>query len=274
MSSKRGASQNQALAPADRVVDEHIDRPEPRHGGRDGRLDPLGRPEVERLAALPLDFQEPRRARRDALLDAALRCFEKRGLLRTGIENVRKEAGASPSSVYQLFEHFPALVTVLRERTFERLVEYVTARVLAARTERSAVWTLVEAWVFDREAEARFMYQALALELDGHHRAALRDTKAELMAHRLEFGAFSAARSSEIVDVVLLGPAHQACRPYLSAPGAADPTWMKATLPEPACGAVGGVDPAQRVAQTGQRAVGVEPRQQAGGTRKSRLEVG
>ncbi|WP_437974427.1 hypothetical protein WMF11_38965 [Sorangium sp. So ce295] len=118
------------------------------------------------------------------------------------------------------------------------------------------------------------MYQALALELDGHHRAALRETKAELMAHRSEFGVFSAARSSEIVDVVLLGPGHQACRAYLSAPGVVDPTWMKATLPELACGAMGGVDLAQRLARTEQRAVGVEPRQKAGERRKSKLEVG
>ncbi|WP_437276713.1 TetR/AcrR family transcriptional regulator [Sorangium sp. So ce375] len=221
-------------------------------------------------------------ARREALLDAALRCFEQRGVLRTGIEDVRKEAGASPSSVYHLFEDFPALVAALLERTFERLVGYVTARVLAARTARSAVRTLVEAhltWVFDHEAEARFMYQALALELDGHHRAALRETKARLkaeaMAHLSELGVFPGARSSEVmVDVVLLGPAHQACRVYLSAPGAVDPTWMRATLPELACGAMGKVDPARRAARTGQRAAGVEPRQRAGGRRKGKREIG
>ncbi|WP_437974428.1 helix-turn-helix domain-containing protein [Sorangium sp. So ce295] len=78
-------------------------------------------------------------------MDAALRCFEQRGLLRTGIENVRKEAGASPSSVYHLFEDFPALVASLLERFFERLVEYVTGRVLVATTERSAVRTMVQA---------------------------------------------------------------------------------------------------------------------------------
>ncbi|WP_437577671.1 TetR/AcrR family transcriptional regulator [Sorangium sp. So ce887] len=221
-------------------------------------------------------------ARREALLDAALRCFEQRGLLRTGIEDVRKEAGASPSSVYHLFEDFPALVSALLERTFERLLGYVTARVLAARTARSAVRTLVEAhlaWVFDHEAEARFMYQALALELDGHHRAALRDTKArlkaEVMAHLAELGVFSGARSSEVmVDVVLLGPAHQACRSYLSAPGAVDPRWMKAALPDLACGALARVEPARRAARTGQRADGVEPRQQAGGGRKSKPSRG
>jgi AcrR family transcriptional regulator len=49
-------------------------------------------------------------ARRQALLDAALQCFAERGMLRTGIEDVRKAAGASPSSVYHLFEDFPALV--------------------------------------------------------------------------------------------------------------------------------------------------------------------
>ncbi|WP_437764555.1 TetR/AcrR family transcriptional regulator [Sorangium sp. So ce281] len=217
-------------------------------------------------------------ARREALLDAALRCFEQRGLLRTGIEDVRKAAGASPSSVYHLFEDFPALVAALLERTFERLVGHVTARVLAARTARSAVRALVEAhltWVFDHEAEARFMYQALALELDGHHRAALLETKARLksesMAHLSGLGVFSGARSCEVmvmVDVVLLGPAHQACRAYLSAPGAVDPAWMKATLPELACAAMGKVDPAKRATRTGRRAAGVEPRQQAGGRRK------
>ncbi|WP_437287538.1 TetR/AcrR family transcriptional regulator [Sorangium sp. So ce406] len=217
-------------------------------------------------------------ARREALLDAALRCFEQRGLLRTGIEDVRKEAGASPSSVYHLFEDFPALVAALLERTFERLAGAMTARVLAARTPRSAVRALVEAhltWVFDHEAEARFMYQALALELDGHHRAALRDTKtrlkAEMTAHLAELGVFSGARSSEVtLDVVLLGPAHQACRAYLSASGVVDPAWMRATLPDLACAALARVEPAGRAARTGKGADAVEPLQKTGGRRKSK----
>ncbi|AGP40131.1 TetR/AcrR family transcriptional regulator [Sorangium cellulosum] len=221
-------------------------------------------------------------ARREALLDAALRCFEQRGILRTGIEDVRKEAGASPSSVYHLFEDFPALVAALLGRTFERLVGYVTARVLAARTARTAVRALVEAhltWVFEHEAEARFMYQALALELDGHHRAALRDEKArlkaEVTAHLTELGVFSGARSSEVVlDVVLLGPAHQACRLYLSARGAVDPAWMRATLPDLACGALATVEPAARAARTGKGAGAAEPAQEPGGRRKSKPSRG
>lgn len=179
-------------------------------------------------------------ARREALLDAALVCFEARGVLRTGIEDIRKAAGASPSSVYHLFADFPALVAALLERTFERLISEVTTRVLATRTARTAVRTLVEAhltWVFEHEAEARFMYQALALELDGQHRAELRASKARLKAGLLarltELGVLSGPLASEVMlDVVLLGPAHQACRAWLSAPGSVDPKWMKATLPE------------------------------------------
>lgn len=139
---------------------------------------------------------------------------------------------------------------------------------------------LVEAhltWVLDHdhEAQARFMYQALALELDGHHRAALLDTKARLkadmMAHLAKLGVLSGARSSEVMaDVVLLGPAHQACRAYFYAPGAVDPAWMKATLPDLACGALATLEPAPRAARTRERAGVVEPIQPSGGRRKGK----
>ncbi|HWK88964.1 MAG TPA: TetR/AcrR family transcriptional regulator [Longimicrobium sp.] len=179
-------------------------------------------------------------ARREALLDAALRCFNERGLMRTGIEDIRKAAGASPSSVYHLFEDLPALVAALLGRTFERLHGAMAPRVLATRTARTAVRTLVEAhlsWVIENEAEARFMYQALALELDGEHRGALKALKtrlkAEMAAHLAELGVFEGMQPSELMlDVVLLGPVHQACRLYVSSPGSVDPKWMLATLPD------------------------------------------
>ncbi|MFY0576248.1 TetR/AcrR family transcriptional regulator [Cystobacter fuscus] len=179
-------------------------------------------------------------ARREALLDAALRCFDERGLMRTGIEDIRKAAGASPSSVYHHFEDFPALVAALLERTFERLQGFISPRVLATRTARTAVRALVEghlSWVFDNEVEARFMYQALALELDGGHRGALRvrktELKAEMMAHLTGLGVFAETRSPELtLNVVILGPVHQACRLHLSSPGSVDPKWMLSTLPE------------------------------------------
>src|ERR1700753_2743541 len=124
-------------------------------------------------------------ARREALLDAALACFETRGLVRTGIEDMRRAAGASPSSVYHLFEGLPAIIAALLERTFVRRYREVTAKVVKARTAQAAVLTLVEAhlaWVFAHPVEARFMYRALALDLDDGYRQGLRATKDQLKA--------------------------------------------------------------------------------------------
>lgn len=179
-------------------------------------------------------------ARREALLDAALACFAERGLVNTGIEDIRKAAAASPSSVYHLFQGLPELIVALLERTFVRRYAAVTTRVLKAKTARTAVLALVDAhlaWVFAHPAEARFMYQALALDLHGGYREELLRTKeqlkSELIAHLTMLGALGDAAPAEgLLDVVLLGMTHQACRVWLSAPGAIDKQWMKKRLPE------------------------------------------
>src|SRR5580704_1987901 len=69
--------------------------------------------------------------RRDELLDAALTCFSERGLLGARIEDIRRVAGASPSSVYNLFDGLPSLTVALLARTFERLFAHVTSRARA-----------------------------------------------------------------------------------------------------------------------------------------------
>lgn len=178
-------------------------------------------------------------ARREALLDAALTCFRERGLVRTGIEDIRKAAGASPSSVYHLFKGLPELIAALLERTFVRRYAAVSARVLKARTARTAVHALVEAhltWVFSHPAEARFMYQAIALDLDGDQREELRlireQLKADLDAHLAQLGVLPGEAAEGMLDVVLLGTTHQACRTWLMAPEYVDPKWMKKRLPE------------------------------------------
>jgi AcrR family transcriptional regulator len=178
-------------------------------------------------------------ARREALLDAALACFEERGLVHTGIEDIRKAAGASPSSVYHLFRGLPELIAALLERTFVRRYAAVTVAVLRTRTAKRAAFAMVDAhlaWVFAHPVEARFMYRALALDLDGGHRESLRakkeQLKAELLAHLAQLGVVDAAAGGEVtIDVVLLGTTHQACRTWLSSPHAIDQRWMKKVLP-------------------------------------------
>ena len=181
----------------------------------------------------------PGEIRREALLDAALVCFEERGLVRTGIEDIRKAAGASPSSVYHLFKGLPELIAALLERTFVRRFTAVTRPVLATKTAKAAVYALVEAhlaWVFANPIEARFMYRALALDLDEGHRKGLvatkNELKAEMIAHLSALGVLSDKRGAEgMLDVILLGTTHQACRVWLGSASTMDGRWMKETLP-------------------------------------------
>jgi len=177
--------------------------------------------------------------RRDALLDAALRCFAERGVLGTGIEEIRKAAGASPSSVYHLFDGLSDLTLALLVRTFERLFAHLTERVLRARTAESVVLALVDGhleWILSHRDEGRFMYQAMSLELGEESASVLLARKAELLQpiaqHIAPFVATGALPPWPIIqlDVVLLGPSHEACRRFLGG-AALEPSWMREQLP-------------------------------------------
>ncbi|WP_224371142.1 TetR/AcrR family transcriptional regulator [Hyalangium versicolor] len=180
--------------------------------------------------------------RRDALLDAALKCFVRRGVLGTGIEEIRREAGASPSSVYHLFDGLPGLILALLTRTFERLFAHLAERVTATATAEEAVEALVDGhleWILGHPDEGRFMYQATAIEFGADAKAihALQARKAELLTpvvlHLSRF--ISEGKlppwSPLVFDVVLLGPSHEACRRFLAG-AELDPKWMRATLPQ------------------------------------------
>lgn len=177
--------------------------------------------------------------RRDALLDAALRLFVERGVLGTGIEEVRKAAGASPSSVYHHFGGLPGLMLALLVRTFERLFAHLATRVCATRTAEGAVRALVDGhleWILAHRDEGKFMYQAMALELGPDVKEPLYREKARLLEpvvrHLMPFVASGALpRWSPLAfDVVLLGPSHEACRRFLAG-APLEAKWMRDTLP-------------------------------------------
>lgn len=160
--------------------------------------------------------------------------------MHTGIEDIRKAAGASPSSVYHLFEHgLPQVIAALLERTFERRYSFVTERVLKTKTAKTAVIALVEAhldWVMGHQSEARFMYQALSLELDDGYRDGVRETKRSLKealcAHLADLGVIPEGDAGQgALDVLLLGVTHQACRSHFIAPGSVDLKWARRELP-------------------------------------------
>jgi len=178
--------------------------------------------------------------RRDELLDAALTCFSERGLLGTRIEDVRRAAGASPSSVYNLFDGLPSLTVALLARTFERLFAHVTGRARAEDRPDGAVRALVDGhleWVLGHQDEARFMYGAMALELARAQREELAELKAKLAVPVMEHlasvagdGALPAWPASTL-EFIVLGPAHEACRRYLAG-GPVDLAGLRGLLPD------------------------------------------
>jgi len=183
-------------------------------------------------------------ARRDALLDGALRCFARSGILGVGIEEIRREAGASPSSVYHLFRDRTDLTLALLTRTFERLLSHIAARtvrvdVVRASGARALVETLVGAhleWILGHPDEARFLYQGTALEHSARATEDLQRRKAELLAPVVAHMA-PLVRAGSLppwsvlqFDVVVLGASHEACRRFLAG-APLDPAWMRRELP-------------------------------------------
>lgn len=192
--------------------------------------------------------------RRDEILDAALACFVSRGVLAIGIEEIRKRAGASPSSMYHHFAGITDIVVALVARIAADQYAALATAAAGARSVERAVRAIVEAqlaWTFTHPREARFMYQAFAAELAGpdrkrleavklEHRAALDAALAPWLA-----GTELASRSTSELAVLLLGATHQACRLHLAG-GDLDAAWMRATLPDVAWrGVAGYLAPAQ-----------------------------
>jgi len=178
--------------------------------------------------------------RREALLDAAQTCFARNGVLGAGIEAIRLEAKASPSSVYHFFPAgLPDLTAALLQRIFEQLFRELGDRVRGKRSARVAVEALVRGhldWVFAHRPEAHVMYQAVALQYPAAIQRRLVASKQASIAPLLaELEPFVRARElppwpPALLDLVIVGASHEACRRVLSG-AAIDPEWLRKTLP-------------------------------------------
>ncbi|MFO0554648.1 MAG: TetR/AcrR family transcriptional regulator [Polyangiaceae bacterium] len=183
--------------------------------------------------------------RRDAILDAALRCFNERGVLAVGIEDIRREAGASPSSVYNLFADLGEIIVALLIRVFDALFAHLAARVGRTRTAEGAVKALVDAhleWIAEHPKEGAFMYQAMTLAPrsagpGGGALERLTAAKARALAPVVaHLGVFVERGeipdwSPQLLDVVILGVAHEALRRWLSGATELDPKKLRKSLP-------------------------------------------
>ena len=178
--------------------------------------------------------------RRDALLDAALACFCEQGIANTRIEDVRRTANASPSSVYPQFRGLSDLTLALLIRTFENLFSGLATRVAAAPTAKDATRALVEGhlhWVFAHQGEAQVMYQAMSLGFSEDDAAVLAQRKADALAPValcfmgfMQTGAMPVMSPLEL-EVLALGATHEACRRWLAG-APLTKAWMLQRLPQ------------------------------------------
>lgn len=132
------------------------------------------------------------------------------------------------------------MTLALLVRTFERLFAHLAGRVARTRSAKGFVTALVDGhleWVLGHRDEARVMYQALALELGSDVVGELQRAKAEQLAPIVRHAARFVERGElpawppMLLDVVLLGPSHEACRRFLAG-APLDPAWMRAELPK------------------------------------------
>jgi AcrR family transcriptional regulator len=177
--------------------------------------------------------------RRQAVLEAARALFATEGVAATGIEAIRRAAGASPSSMYHLFGGLAAIRLAVLEQIFIDLFAHLAARVARASDAEGAIVAMVEGhldWVFSREGEARAMYELTSLPFPPdlldvfvpRKEAAMAPLMAALSPH-LASGALPPWPVA-FADVVLMGPTHEACRRLLlGAPF--DRRMLRRTLP-------------------------------------------
>lgn len=180
--------------------------------------------------------------RRADILAAALRCFDAKGLLGVGIEEIRREAGASPSSVYHLVGNRDAVVLALLVELFEDLFAALAVVAGRARSAEQLVRALVHThldWVESRPREARFLYQAMAVEqsLSERGRTELAQAKAVALEPVLAVAAEYVARgelprwTATQLEIATLGVAHEALRRWLAGDQDLTPAWLRDHLP-------------------------------------------
>lgn len=106
---------------------------------------------------------DTQRARREAILDAAERCFARSGFHRCTMHDICKEAGISPGALYVYFASKEALIAGLAERDRAEFQSRFAA-VAAAPDFLEALAVIGEQYFVDEPAEKRLMCVEIGVE--------------------------------------------------------------------------------------------------------------
>jgi AcrR family transcriptional regulator len=160
--------------------------------------------------------------RRQAILDAALDCFDALGWQKTTMADVRDRAGASTGSVYHHFPGKEELFAALYLDTIRQTQSYALRALRAATGPRDAVRALVASylrWVSRHPKQARFLLTTRRAEFGGPVQAEL-DRLNE--AFHAEIGAWLARHAAalprvaaDVLGAILIGPSEDFARRWL-----------------------------------------------------------
>lgn len=187
--------------------------------------------------------------RKQEILQAAIACFNELGIEATSIDAIRTRSGASVGSIYHHFGNKEGIVAYLflngLDDYWQRLLAALQQAADAEAGVRAMVSCYVE-WVLASQDLARFIFQARTLvSRSAQGEQLLQKNKENLRAALgyfkpwLERGELRQL-PSELYWALIVGPAQEYCRAWLSGRVKADPRSLIVPLADAAWRAVGG----------------------------------
>lgn len=186
--------------------------------------------------------------RKQAILDAALACFNEQGIEATSIDSIRARCGASVGSIYHHFGNKEGIAAHLFASAvngyWDELLTILPQQTEASAAIRTMVTCYVD-WVVQHQDLARFLYQARTVVVRSGKGDALRQqAKAHFQALLTQFqpwleGGQLRQLPIELYAALIIGPAQEYCRAWLSGRTKTSPDALKAWLADAAWRSVG-----------------------------------
>lgn len=178
---------------------------------------------------------------RQRILDGALRCFDRRGVLATTLEDIRRESAASIGSIYHHFADKEGLATAVYVDGMRRYQEGFLRELAGHPEPEPGVKAIVAfhlRWCAANPELARFLLSrpARAPALEDGLRALNRRFFAEVMAWWQPHALAGRLREApvELLYAIWLGPAQERCRHWLAGRARRSPAQAAELLAEAA----------------------------------------
>lgn len=185
-------------------------------------------------------------ARRREILDAALACFLRDGITATGVDDIRRESGASIGSIYHHFGGKDGIVAALAADALGDYQRGFVTTLHGARSARTGVQSAVRYhldWVERHPDLARFLFAgdrdrsaAAHIAVRALNRAFFKDVATWFEEHA-EAGDVRRL-PLDLLSAVLIGPAQEFSRSWLARRSRSSMDAARQTLPAAAWAAV------------------------------------